>query len=290
MRIQHWMLTFILVSIGALASGCQGNVDSAKGNKTKAPTSGVKAEKGGAHDHPNEGPHGGALAEWGDEEFHAEFTVDHKMQEATVYILDSSAKNSKPIKATSITLALKLQPPITITLSAKPQDGDSAGASSRFAGKHETLGTKQNFSGTISGDINGKPYAGDFKEEEHKDGKPGDGKQSRTSVMPEGAGGTPAERNLFLTPGGIYAAADIKANGNAVPSDKYRGISWPHDDDLQPGDRICPVTTNKADERCTWIVNGKKYEFCCTPCLDKFVKLAKQQPEKIKDPEAYIKK
>ena len=30
-------------------------------------------------------------------------------------------------------------------------------------------------------------------------------------------------------------------------------------------------------------VNGKRYEFCCTPCLDKFVKWAKEKPDKIKD-------
>jgi hypothetical protein len=100
--------------------------------------------------------------------------VDHKTQEATVYILDGSAKKAKPIKAASITVALKLQPPITMTLSAKPQDGESAGDSSRFVGKHEALGKEQNLSGTISGEVNGKPYAGGFKEEEHKDGKPGE--------------------------------------------------------------------------------------------------------------------
>ena len=67
-------------------------------------------------------------------------------------------------------------------------------------------------------------------------------------------------------------------------------VRWPHDDEIKTGDKVCPVTTNKADERCYWIVNAKKYEFCCTPCLDKFVKLAKEQPGKIKDPTEYIQK
>jgi hypothetical protein len=39
-------------------------------------------------DHPEFGPHKGALAEWGEEEYHLEFTVDHKGQQATVYVLD----------------------------------------------------------------------------------------------------------------------------------------------------------------------------------------------------------
>jgi hypothetical protein len=124
--------------------------------------------------------------------------------------------------------------------------------------------------------IDGKPYFGEFKEKPHE-------------KLPD-IGGTPYERELHLTPGGIYTAADIKANGNTVPSVKYKDISWPHDDDLKPGDKVCPVTTNKADERCVWTVNGKPYKFCCTPCLDKFVKWAKKEPEKIKDPEAYVHK
>lgn len=107
--------------------------------------------------------------------------------------------------------------------------------------------------------------------------------------MPKGVGGTPFEQELFLTPGGVYSKADITANGNTVPSKKFAGISWPHDDEIKKGDKVCPVTDNKADERCYWIVNTKKYEFCCTPCLDKFVKWAKEQPKKIKEPEEYIR-
>jgi len=108
--------------------------------------------------------------------------------------------------------------------------------------------------------------------------------------MPPDVSGTPFERDLFLTPGGLYTRDDIHANGNVVPSAKLKGISWPHDDALKAGDKVCPVTANKADSRCSWIVNSKTYEFCCTPCLDKFVKLAKEHPEKIKEPGEYIQK
>ena len=131
--------------------------DSARGGK-------AKGGHGHAHAHPDEGPHHGALAEWGEEEYHPEFTVDHKTQEATVYILDGNAKKAKPIKAKSIGLALKLQPPVTLTLDAKPQQGDPEGASSRFVGKHAALAKEQEFEGTISGEVDGKPYSGDFKE------------------------------------------------------------------------------------------------------------------------------
>jgi hypothetical protein len=66
-------------------------------------------------------------------------------------------------------------------------------------------------------------------------------------------------------------------------------MSWAHEDDLKAGDKVCPVTANKADPQCEWYVNGQKYEFCCPPCLEKFVGWAKTQPDKVKPPEAYVK-
>ena len=129
----------------------------------------------------------------------------------------------------------------------------------------------------------------DGGESANKGHKHGPGGHDETA-MPKGVSGTPFERELFLKPGGVYSEADIKANGNTVPSEKFASIRWSHEDDLKKGDKVCPVTANKSDERCYWIVNAKKYEFCCTPCLDKFVKLAKEQPEKIKDPDQYIQK
>jgi hypothetical protein len=236
------------------------------------------------HDHGTEGPHGGPLAEWGDEEYHAEFTVDHKSQEATVYVLDGqSAKKAVPIDAKEIILTLNVKPPVTITLAAKPQDGDPAGKSSRFVGTHAVLGQEQEFSGRVSAQFGGKPYDGEFEEEKHADHK-GEKKSSQAPAPSQ------RERDLFLKPGGVYTSADIERNGNVVPSVKFRDVSWAHDDDLKPGDKTCPVTVNKADEKCSWWVNGKQYEFCCPPCLEKFVKWAKESPEKIQDPEAYRKK
>jgi hypothetical protein len=100
------------------------------------------------------------------------------------------------------------------------------------------------------------------------------------------------EKELFLTPGGLYTAEDIKANGGVVPSQKFTGIQFHEFDEpeLKSGDKVCPVTNNRADPKCAWFVNGKQYEFCCPPCLNKFVGWAKKQPEKIKDPSAYVYK
>jgi hypothetical protein len=114
------------------------------------------------HEH-GEGPHGGAVAEWGDGNYHVEFTVNHDKQEATVYVLGSDAKSPAPVKASSLLLSIN-EPPFQVTLEPQPLEGESAESSSRFVGKHESLGIVREFAGTISGEVDGKPFAGDFEE------------------------------------------------------------------------------------------------------------------------------
>jgi hypothetical protein len=97
-----------------------------------------------------------------------------------------------------------------------------------------------------------------------------------------------AERQLYLVPGGKYTAEDITANGNLIASQKYAGFKAKHDRDPKPGDKICPITDTKANPSCTWVIGGKTYQFCCPPCIDEFVRLAKENPDKVKDPEEYV--
>ncbi len=96
------------------------------------------------------------------------------------------------------------------------------------------------------------------------------------------------ERELYLTAAGKYTLEDIEANGNRTASEKFKGFKAAHDLRPQPGDKICPVTLTKANPQCTWIVGGQEYQFCCPPCIDEFVALAKEDGE-IKDPEDYVK-
>jgi hypothetical protein len=98
------------------------------------------------------------------------------------------------------------------------------------------------------------------------------------------------ERALYLTPGGIYTEADIKANGSVTASDKYKGEMAKHDMKPKAGDKICPITMTKANPKFTWIIGGKTYEFCCPPCIDEYVLLAKTSPNEVLDPSEYIKK
>ena len=53
--------------------------------------------------------------------------------------------------------------------------------------------------------------------------------------------------------------------------------------DLKPkaGEKICPATLTKANPKFSWVIDGKTYEFCCPPCVDEFVALAKEKPDGI---------
>jgi len=106
--------------------------------------------------------------------------------------------------------------------------------------------------------------------------------------MPAGVDDAEA-RALYFTPGGKYTEADIKANGPLIAGDKYRGKMAKHDFKPKVGDAICPITLTKVNPKFTWIIGGKTYEFCCPPCIDEFVLLAKTSPEEIKEPSSYVK-
>lgn len=131
-----------------------------------APQPQAAAEDPG-HDHVHgAGPHGGTLTDWGGGAYHVEFTVDHDKKEATVYILGSDEKTPVPIKAQTIHLTIN-DPLAELDLAAMPLEGEPEGTSSRFVGTHETIGIVKEFAGTISGEVEGTPYTGDFKEEPH---------------------------------------------------------------------------------------------------------------------------
>ena len=111
--------------------------------------------------------------------------------------------------------------------------------------------------------------------------------RSRSLEMPQQVANQD-ERDLYLSPAGCYTLADIEANGDTLPSQKFRGFKASHDYNPQPGDRLCPVTRTKANRECTWIIGGHIYQFCCPPCITEFVRLSKERPEQIQSPDAYI--
>ena len=115
-----------------------------------------------AHAH-GDAPHGGTLVEWGGGVYHAEFTVDHDAKSTAVYILGGDAKTAAPVKVEKLVLTIS-EPAFQVELTPDPQPGDAEGTASRFMGTHENLGVVREFEGSISGEVDGTPYAGDFAE------------------------------------------------------------------------------------------------------------------------------
>jgi hypothetical protein len=158
----HASLLFTLT----LAIGCGEQSAPVPSPAPAATNTPAKDDHGHKHAGHGEGPHEGTLADWGGGKYHVEFTVDHDKQQATVFILGDDEKTATPIKAATIHLSIK-DPEIEVDLAAAPLEGEAEGTASRFVGKHENLGKVQEYAGTISGEIEGTPYTGDFKEEPH---------------------------------------------------------------------------------------------------------------------------
>ena len=49
------------------------------------------------HYHPTKGPHGGPLAEWGDDEIHVELTINPAAKQMVIYLLDYKAEKAPKI-------------------------------------------------------------------------------------------------------------------------------------------------------------------------------------------------
>jgi hypothetical protein len=113
--------------------------------------------------HHGSGPHDGTVTDWGGGVYHVEFTVDHDKKSTGVYILGSDGKSPQPIKADKVLLSIN-EPAFQVELKADPLPGEAAGTSSRFVGEHDNLGIVREFAGTITGEVDGTPYAGDFAE------------------------------------------------------------------------------------------------------------------------------
>ncbi len=120
------------------------------------------------HDH-GAGPHGGTLVDWGGGKYHVEFTVDHDTKDAVVYVLGADEKTPVPVALADGELLLTIrEPAFQVELVARPLAGETEGTSSCYGGTHDGLGLVREFAGTISGAVDGTPFAGDFEEHAHE--------------------------------------------------------------------------------------------------------------------------
>lgn len=279
-----------VLSVGLLAGlalvGCSGPTDHAAvpapaGPTTVTPPKPAPAAKDGEHGH-KPSAHGGIVVPIGRDNYHAE-AVFEKDGVLRFYTLGQDEAKVIEVEAEPLTAYVKAEGGTEATqfvLKPEPQPGDAAGKTSQFVGKlpRELWGKKVEV--TIPNvRIGGERFRVGFTSAvAHAD-----------TDMPAKVADD-AERALYLTPGGKYTDADIKANGGTTASQKFKGIQASHDLKPKAGDRICPITLTKANAAYTWVVGGQAYEFCCPPCVDEFVQLAKDKPGEVKPPDEYRKK
>ncbi|MFO0809012.1 MAG: hypothetical protein U0746_10340 [Gemmataceae bacterium] len=283
MRTLRYLAAALVAGVSTYAIGCNGPTPPAV--KAVAPSKAVEAKPKGDEEHAHKpGAHGGILVAIGRDNYHAE-AVFEKGGVLRLYTLDNDEAKLLEVEAQPLTGYVKVEGGAEATsfvLKAEPQQGDKAGQTSQFVGHLPREMWGQKLDVTIpSLTIRGERFRVGFKSVSdalHAD-EPMPGKVSNDE-----------EKKLYLTSGGKYTLADIQANGNVVASVKFKGVQASHDLKPKPGDKICPITLTKANPKFSWVVGGKTYEFCCPPCVDEFVQLAKDKPEEIKEPEEYRKK
>jgi hypothetical protein len=255
------------------------NSDTTPSNQTAAKKTGSEAEAEHAH---KPGEHGGIIVEIGRDNYHAE-AVFEKGGVLRLYTLGKDEAKIQGVESQTLTGYVKPEGGAEATsflFRPVPQPGDAEGKTSQFVAKLPKDLSGKNLEVTIpSIRIGGERFRLGFKSVSapHDEG------------MLDKVSGQ-EEHQLYLTPGGKYTEADIKANGNRTASQKFQGVMSSHDRKPKSGDKICPITRTKANPNITWVVGGKTYEFCCPPCVDEFVQIAKEHPEEIKEPGSYVKK
>jgi len=229
------------------------------------------------HDHPV-----GTIVALGDRRYHVAVLCTHDGW-LKLYPLGGDGNRVLEVAVQTLTAhvtAAGESTAATVELRAEPQPGDASGMTSCFAGRLPPGLAGQALQVSVPNlRIGGERF--------HLIYAPRP--PAHLPPMPAPAGAA-EEQELYRTPGGAYTAADIAANGPQPPSLKYLGFQARHEPHPQPGEPICPVTRTRADPACRWVIGGKTYLFCCPPCIDEFLKLARTASERLQEPAAYIKR
>ena len=251
-------------------------------SKSGAISTNPSAESDSDHGH-EAGAHGGIMISLGRDSYHIEAVVD---SEGAIRLYTLGKDESRVIDVESQTLKGFVKTDAdadskSILFEPSPQEGDSENKTSMFVGKlpSDLIGRKLDV--TIPNiRIAGERFRLGFQtgQESHGD----------SLEMPDKLAAS-EEQELYLTPVGRYTSADIAANGNVTASQKFKGIKSAHDMNPKEGDRICPITETKANPKFTWVIDGKPYQFCCPPCVDEFVKMAKAASEPLPEPDSFTK-
>ena len=287
-----WIACAVLLGAVALISGCM-EQGTSKPFVNSAPTleqnaiapSAAKSTAGstqGDAEHAHKpGAHGGIMVSLGRDSYHAE-AVFEKGGLLRLYMLGKDESRVIDVEKQTLRGFVKAEgdnEAEALTFDAEPQEGDANGRTSQFVTRlPEGLGDRGLEVTVPNLVISGERFRLGFSS----------ATPQHEATMPDKVTDN-EERELYLTPGGKYTASDIIANGNITAVAKFKGLKSSHDMFPKKGDKICPVTKTKANPEFKWVVDGKKYEFCCPPCVDEFVKTAKTKPDEIRHPESYVK-
>lgn len=274
------MFLTILPAFLLYVAGCQQSAPAPAPLPEPADT--TDTSKNSADQHPHvAGAHGGLIIPIGSDSYHAEAIIDNSGS-LRLLMLQKDETRILEVETQPLTAWIKVtgQPDaVSVPLAARPQDGDTAGMTSQFVAELPAAARGKPLDVTIPNvRIAGERFRIGFTTES----------EQHAASMPASL---PAdeEQQLYLTAAGSYTEADIKANGSTTAAIKFAGKVSKHDAKPKTGDRICPISRTKANPEFTWIINGQPYQFCCPPCVDEYVRLAKEQPGELQPPDSFVK-
>lgn len=233
---------------------------------------------------------GGTITSLGNDSFHAEAILG-KDGRLAIYLLGADETRLQPVDPQSLTAYLKQHKAgysTAVLLQPAPLADDPPGTTTRFsAAIPAPLQVGPLYVAVPGLVVDGERYMVRFAiNTENPLNAPHLPATSQPTEMPKPVSQKQAQQR-YLTPGGLYTKHDIKANGMQTAAQKYLDFRPEHDPNPLPGDLICPITKTKANAECSWIIDGAAYNFCCPPCIDEFLELAKSEPDAIRRPAEY---
>jgi hypothetical protein len=280
-----WFIGVVGIAASAIfVAGCSQPSSQNTRGEDKGPANKEQAKAEGDHGH-KPGQHGGSIVEIGRDNYHAEAVFGDKGL-IRLYMLAKDEAKIQEVEEQTLVAYAKAEGDtrgVEVKFEPKPRPDDAKGKTSVFEGTlPKSLRDKRVEVTVTTIRIEGGRFRFGFKNFREQ--------QHGSAAMPAPLSNEKMKQ-LYATAKGKYTEADIKANGPGKTAlDVYGNEMTEHDDNPQPGDKICPISMTKANPKITWVVSGKKYEFCCTPCINEFVKKAQEKPDQIKEPEDYVKK
>jgi len=279
------LFLFALVPLMAVL-GCNSARDAQSDGGITAEEKAAKPDAAPQEDHAHKpGAHGGLIVSIGLDSYHVEAVVE---QGGALKLLMLGKDESRILEVEKQSLkayvkAVGSAEAVPVDVAPVPQEGDAEGKTSQFVAQLPESLKGQELDVTIPNiRIEGERFRIGFTTRQEQN-------EAGHASMPGGVASA-EEKELYLTPGGKYTLADIAANGNKTASEKFKGVASNHDLKPKVGDRICPVTLTKANPDFTWVIDGQNYQFCCPPCVDELVALAKAKPEELQPADSFVKK